>query len=107
MEEHIHTRGDEKLSLGKTAPYCATAARICASSSGNANLRCASSSESLSYPLPSSESDRVLSAGLRTISGVVWGSWEEDERVFGALGHEDAVGVEVFEELLAQRADDG
>lgn len=31
----------------------------------------------------------------------------EDERVVGALGHEHAVGVEVLDELPAQRADDG
>ena len=69
MGEHLHTRGDEKFSLGNTAPYRATASRICVSNSGNANVRCSSSSESLAYPLPSSSSDRVLSAGLQAVSG--------------------------------------
>ncbi len=56
----VRTLGDEKLSLGNTAPYSVTASLICASSSGNENFLRSSSSPSLD----SSSSESVLSAGL-------------------------------------------
>lgn len=57
------TLGDEKLSLGKTAPYSFMHSRIFMSSSGNAKCRLgldSSSSESSSLSLSPSSSEMVL-----------------------------------------------
>ena len=65
----ILTLGEEKLSFGNTAPYSATAALICASSSGNANFFCPPSLSLSSSEFSSSE--RVLSAGLGNAGGML------------------------------------
>jgi hypothetical protein len=68
----MRTFGDEKLSLGKTAPYSCMHSRILVSSSGNekhvTTVSSASSSSESFTSLSLSSSESVLSAGLGRLS---------------------------------------
>src|ERR1700722_7314676 len=73
------TFGEEKFSLGNTAPYSLMISLILASRSGKANrLGCSSSLSSSSSAVFSSSPERVLSTGL------VWSVCRE---LFGGFPH--------------------
>jgi len=95
------TCGEEKLSLGKTAPYFLIVCLIRSSRSGKEKDRPTAASS-----FPSSSAERELSAGLeRTeVNTAEDRIYSQPIRVFR---YENAIRVEAFLESLIQRTDDG